>query len=104
VITAIISFPLPAGLTREQTAAVYAGTAPRYVDVPGLIRKQYLYADGRGGGVYLWETRAAAEAAYGPAWCQLALEIYGVEPSVQYFDTPVIVDNAAGSIDAYPPG
>ncbi len=102
MITAIVSFPLPAGLTRDETAALYAITAPRYAAIPGLIRKQYLFADGRGGGVYLWESRAAAEAAYGPAWRQLAIDKYGAEPSVQYFDTPVIVDNAAGSIDAFP--
>jgi hypothetical protein len=104
VITAIVTLPLPPGLGREEAAANYAETAPRYVDMPGLVRKLYLYAEGQSGGIYQWETRAQAEAAHGPEWCPRVRERYGAEPSVQYFDTPVIVDNVTGSIDAFAPG
>ena len=63
MITAIVHFPLPAPLTLEEATEVFRSTAPIYRNVPGLVRKVYLLSeDGRtAGGVYLWETRAAAE-------------------------------------------
>jgi hypothetical protein len=37
--------------------------------------------DGRGaGGVYLWETRAAAEAVYNSEWKARVKQLYGSEP------------------------
>ena len=51
---------------------------------------------GKAGAVYLWETRAAAEKTYDDAWRRSFIERYGADPSVTYFDTPVIVDNLAG--------
>jgi hypothetical protein len=63
MITAIVASKLPPGLTREQWQEQIKQVATRFQNVPGLIRKQFLYNDkGVGGGVYLWETREAAEA------------------------------------------
>ena len=73
-------------------------TAPKYQGLQGLVRKYYLRSeDGcRAGGVYLWETRAAAEAAYNGEWKARVKQLYGSEPQISWFDTPVIVDNQAG--------
>ena len=55
--------------------------------------------DGRSaGGVYLWETRAAAEAIYNSEWKARVKQLYGSEPKISWFDTPVVVDNQAGAI------
>jgi len=51
----------------------------------------------RAGGVYLWETRAAAEAAYNSAWKARVKQFCGSEPEISWFDTP-IVDNQAGGV------
>jgi hypothetical protein len=61
-------------------------------------RKYYLRSeDGlRVGGIYLWETRAAAEAVYSVEWKARVTQLYGAEPEISWFDTPVIVDNQAG--------
>lgn len=94
MITAIVTFQMPPDTTREAAAAIFRSTAPRYRDLPGLVRKYYLFGeDGRAGGVYLWRSRAEAEAAYGPEWQRLVAEKYGVPPTIAYFSTPVIVDN-----------
>ena len=68
--------------------------------MPGLVRKYYLRSeDGRSaGGVYLWETRAAAEAIYNSEWKARVKQLYGSEPKISWFDTPVVVDNQAGAI------
>ena len=64
------------------------------------MRKCYLLSDdgGTAGGVYLWTSRQAAENVYTDEWRRIVREKYGSEPSVTYFDSPVIVDNVAGEI------
>ena len=64
-ITTVVQFRLPQPISLEEATRRFESSAPKYRNVPGLIRKYYLRAeDGRtAGGVYLWESRAAAEAA-----------------------------------------
>ena len=62
MITAVVRFPLPQGTTRDDAKAMFEKSAPNYRGVPGLVRKYYLFGDDRtGGGVYLWNSRDAAE-------------------------------------------
>ena len=60
-----------------------------------MVRKYYLFGQGQvGGGVYLWESREAADKMYTNAWKKMITERYGAPPDVTYYETPVIVDNA----------
>jgi hypothetical protein len=101
VITAIVQFRLPAPVTRQKAQELFLGTAPKYRDAAGLVRKYYLLsADGTtAGGVYLWQSREDAERMYTAQWRQFIAATYGAEPKVEYFETPVIVDNPAGRIE-----
>jgi hypothetical protein len=96
MITEIILFDLPEGMTRDEVAANYRRSAPDWRANRDLIRKNYLYdADGRkGGGVYLWRDIAAARRAHDAAWLERVRRAYGSEPVIQYFATPLVVDNA----------
>jgi heme-degrading monooxygenase HmoA len=98
MITAVVQFTLPKPISLEEAARTFESSAPKYKNLPGLVRKYYLRSeDGRrAGGVYLWETRAAAEAVYDGAWKARVRELYGSEPEIAWFDTPVIVDNQTG--------
>ncbi len=100
MITAIVQFQLPAPVSLDEATRMFESTAPKYRDLPGLIRKYYLRSeDGRtAGGVYLWESKAAAEKVYSGEWRERVAKLYGNAPQVTYFDTPVIVDNATGAI------
>lgn len=99
MITTIVTFKLPEGTTSGDAAEIFKASAPRYRDVPGLVRKYHVFGDdGTGGGVYLWQSREAADALYDGAWRTMIRERYGAEPSVRYFDTPVIVDNVIGEV------
>jgi hypothetical protein len=99
MITAIVTFRLPEGTTAEDAAEIFMLSAPRYRGVPGLVRKYHVFGDdGSGGGVYLWESREAAQALYDDTWRAMIKERYGAEPEVRYFETPVIVDNVIGEI------
>ena len=94
VIVAIVRFPIDPQLTADEVRAMFEASAPAYQNLPGLRRKHYLRAeDGdTAGGVYLWESKAAAEAVYDEAWRTRLTEKYGAPPSVEYFESPVTVD------------
>jgi hypothetical protein len=95
MITAIVRFRLPKGMTLDDAKTIYEKSVPNYRGAPGLVRKYYLFGqDQVGGGVYLWQSREAAENMYSPAWKKMITERYGAPPEVAYYETPVIVDNA----------
>jgi len=100
MITTITTFRMPKPLTREEARRVFLTTAPRYRDVPGLVRKAYVLSEdgATAGGVYLWKSRADAEAMYTPSWRAFVREKYGSDPSIMYFESPVVVDNVRGEI------
>lgn len=96
MITEVVLFDLPDGMTREQVIAdMRAGTA-HWRAAPDLIRKVYLYDpdNGQAGGVYLWKSREAAQRAHDEVWRRRIMQVYGSKPSIRYFETPLVVDNA----------
>lgn len=100
LITTITTFSLPKAITLAEAREIFKSTAPKYQGVSGLLRKQYVLSeDGKtAGGVYLWQTRADAEAMYTEAWREFVRGKYQTEPSVTYFETPVVVDNVVDEI------
>jgi len=100
MITAVVRFKLTEGTSLDDAAAIFQGTAPRYRGMTGLLRKYYLFDPdtGTGGGCYLFESRDAAEAVFDDAWRALIKEKYGAEPNIDYFETPVVVDNVSDEI------
>lgn len=97
MITAIVRFKLPAGIDAASTAELFRASVPKYKSLAGLVRKYYLYdaENHTGGGCYLWESREAAEQFYNAEWRKLITESYGSPPELNFFETPVIVDNTA---------
>jgi len=100
MITVLVQFKLPNPITRDQAQEVFSGTAPKYRDIHGLIRKYYLLSEdgGTAGGVYLWKSREDADRLYDESWRKFIVAKYGSEPSVTYFESPVVVDNLVGEI------
>ena len=101
----IVQFDLPKR-SEEQAISGGLGSAPTYRGLAGkgLIRKHYLNGDAGTGGVYLWESRAAAEAWYTPELMASLTERFGVAPRLTWYDTHVTVDNLAGEtrVDGVP--
>jgi hypothetical protein len=100
MITTVTTFQLPKALTREEAREIFLSTAPKYRDVAGLVRKVYVLSeDGKtAGGIYLWHSRADADAMYTESWRAFVRGKYGTDPSVTYFDSPVVVDNLTNEI------
>jgi hypothetical protein len=100
VIVTIVTFQLPQATTLAEISKTFQATAPKYRGMPGLLRKNYwLSEDGRrAGGIYLWESRAAADNIYTEEWKQFVAGKYGSPPSIEYLHSPVMVDNREGTI------
>jgi putative monooxygenase ydhR len=100
MITAITTFLLPKPITRDEARKIFLSTAPKYQGVPGLVRKVYVFSQEGNtvGGIYLWKSRAEADAMYTESWRAFVREKYSTDPSVTYFDSPVVVDNLTHEI------
>ena len=99
MITAIVQYRLPPTIDLAACAEHFRKIAPGFRQVRGLIRKQFIYAeDGWAGGVYLWQSRADAEAFYSGPWLQGIRERYGMDPEIRYFHTAAVTDNSVEAV------
>ncbi len=100
MITVIAQFKLPEPITLEAARQTFLSTAPKYKDLPGLIRKYYMLSEdgATAGGVYLWNSREDAERLYTEEWKSFVREKYGTDPSLTYSECPVVVDNISHEI------
>lgn len=101
MIVAIVTFKLPKHWTVAEAAGVFESTAPKYLGKPGLVRKHYYLTEAgdRAGGIYLWESKAAAEACYTREWHAMVSDKYGSAPDIVYADVPVTIDNVSHVIE-----
>ena len=100
MITVIVHFRLPDGMVREKIISKFEHTVQKWRDNQDLIRKYYLINLDRGiaGGVYLWKKKIHAEIWLGAEFRKMVKDNYGEEPTFQFFETPILVDNIAGDI------
>ncbi|MEZ5660207.1 MAG: hypothetical protein R3E83_17195 [Burkholderiaceae bacterium] len=100
MITEIVSFTTPVGMTREQMIADAEGTIARWSDYPGLVRKMYVWdaAARRGKGIYLWHSLAQAEQAHDEAWLGRAEQHGGNRPTIERYDCFMILENPGGAV------
>jgi len=100
MITVLVQFSLPGQLSRAQALAQFEMAAGQFQNVEGLVRKYFLLSeDGRqAGGVYLWTREDLARRAHDEFRAQIK-QRFGADPSVTFFQTPVIVDNLLGKVE-----
>ena len=100
MIVTIVTFQLPKPATLAEITKTFQATAPKYQGIPGLLRKNYwMSEDGRrAGGIYVWESRAAADRVYTAEWSKFVESKYGAPPLIEYLHSPVMVDNRDGTI------
>ena len=100
MITVLATFRLPKPMTVDEAKAIFQSTAPRYQAQQGLIRKYYVLSEdgATAGGIYLWASRADADALYTEEWKAFVKAKYGTEPVLAWFDSPVVVDNLTHQI------
>ncbi len=95
MITELVLFDLPQGITRSDVVAGMRSTLPVWRGNKELLRKNYIYdpEKGQAGGVYLWRTMDAARRGHDDAWRARIKALYGSVPVIRYFETPLIADN-----------
>jgi hypothetical protein len=102
MITSITRFQLPAGVPTETIKSGFREVAPNFKKPPGLLRKYFLISeDGKtGGGVYLWNSMEQARTFSEGVLRPMIKEKFKLDASIEYFDSPVIVDNVTSEIIA----
>ena len=95
LITVITRFPMPAGVTAEQIRAAFEKAAPKFRNVPGLVRKHFLHSkDCRtAGGVYLWNDEPTARVFMEEHVAQMIRQNFNVDPTIEFYESPVTVQN-----------
>ena len=102
MITAIVIYKLPSTIDRADCQRHFEKITKNFRDVPGLIRKQFIWNEsGDAGGVYLWENLAAARAFYSGPWLNGIIERYNAYPKITYFDTMAMTDNTTNEIKIF---
>ncbi len=94
--TVMWTFKVPAGTSKAQLVETINATAHTYEGIPGLIRKYYGIAPDGGSlvGIYLWASRAAADAFYSADWQAMVTRRWGTPPQRQEWETPMVVESA----------
>ena len=102
MITAIVKFNLPKNIKRTEIETNMRKIAPNFKAVNGLIRKNFIIDDSNqtAGGVYTWKTLEEANKFYakGGKWRRSIIDLYGADPEIALFDTPILVDNSSDEI------
>lgn len=93
MITVLVLFSLPEGMSPEHLVHHYRRTAAHWSENPKLLHKNHLYdpQTRQGGAVFLWADQEAAELALDDGWRRQMVDFYGTEPTVRFFETPVAV-------------
>ena len=100
MIVELVTFNAPLGADWDAILADARTTIPRWRANTALVRKHYLLSeDSREcAGLYIWPTRAAAEAAHDAAWRAGVEKRTGAAPTIRYFDLMMLLDNEAGTV------
>lgn len=64
------TYAVPPQLDEPAIRKQFAAVAENYLAVPGLIRKYFGFTEDAASviGIYLWESKEAADAFYSPEW------------------------------------
>ena len=100
MITEMVLWKIPDGMTRQELLNKFRSTVPGWKANPNLIHKAFVFDEisRRGGGIYLWKNIVAAKEAHNSAFRDHVKSMYGSTPEFQYFDALVVIDNAANQV------
>ena len=104
MILELVTFKNPPGLARDKELEGARSVVPKWRANPDLLRKHFLRSEdgATGGAVYVWKSREAAEAAHGPGWRASVKARTGSDPTCQYFDLLILLDNEQGRVVEFP--
>ena len=94
------TYAVPPNLDEPAIRDLFAKVAGNYLDVPGLIRKYFGFTEDASQviGIYLWESREAADAFYTDEWMAGVTERWGAAPVRQEWVVPVVAESTEGRV------
>jgi hypothetical protein len=100
--TSITRFRLPSGVPTSAVKNGFLEVAPHFKYPSGLLRKYFLISeDGTTGcGVYLWNSMEQARTFFKGMLRPMIRDKFQVDPTIEYYDAPVVVDNVTSEIIA----
>jgi hypothetical protein len=86
-------------MTFEDYRSKMLETVPRYQEMAGLLRKNYVYDKEKhlGGAVYLFDSIAHAKACFSAEFIARVTGRHGA-PEIRYLDTIIQIDNEAKAV------
>ena len=86
------------GLTRERATAVAEQEGPKFQGMDGLASKVFMWNDETKTVIntYVWDSEDAARAFFTPEMGALVVDLYGLEPHVQFAEVSALIDNKVG--------
>jgi hypothetical protein len=98
--TVMWTFNMPQKKTRDELRAIIAKSAPNYLNIDGLVRKYFGIAEDRQSivGIYLWQSKEAADQFYTTAWVETVEERWGAAPTRMGWETPMVVESQEGRL------
>jgi len=89
------TYVAPPDLTETAIRNQFDNVAANYLGVPGLIRKYFGFSDDARTviGIYLWETKDAADAFYSDEWLTGVTARWGAAPVKQEWIVPVVAES-----------
>jgi len=102
MITSITRFQFPRCIPTEAVKKGFLEVAPKFKHPSGLLRKYFLISEDAktGGGVYPWNSMEEARTFSEGVLRTMIRDKFQVEPSIEYYEAPVVVDNVTSEIIA----
>ncbi len=102
MILELVLFKNPPGMTRDAEMEAARAVVPKWLANKDLLRKHFIRSDdGYGGGVYIWPSREAAQAAHDEAWMQSVERRTGGRPEIRYFDLMIVLDTKTQEVKEF---
>jgi hypothetical protein len=97
-VAVVVAIPIPAAMTRAAVEAAFTKSAPAFKAMPDLKQKYFTVNDEthKAGGIYLWSSRAAAQAFFSDSWKAGIVSTYGAPAELTWYDAPLIIQGKAG--------
>lgn len=96
------TYAVPPHLDEPAIRAQFDAVAGNYLAVPGLVRKYFGFTEDAQSviGIYLWESKGAADAFYSPDWIAGVTERWGAAPTKTEWTVPVVAEAVDGRVVA----
>lgn len=94
------TYAVPPALTEQVIREQFEAVAGNYLGVDGLIRKYFGFTPDATSviGIYLWESKAAADAFYTDEWINGVVSRWGAMPRKDQWIVPVVAETAGGTV------